>query len=66
MRKPITRAEFNKVARHAKWALTLASNHDPDPDHEDQLKSLRLRLDIVERQLQRMNAPQYRVIRKGK
>jgi hypothetical protein len=61
--KPIGTMQFKKVERTARQALLLASNHDPD--HEQQLKSLRLRLDIVERQLQRMCAPQYRVVLKG-
>jgi hypothetical protein len=56
-RKPITRKEYNRLCRQVKDALELASNHDPD--HE-------LRLAIIERQLQRLGAPQYRTIRKGK
>jgi hypothetical protein len=55
--------QFKKLEKIAKEALRLASSHDPD--HAQDLKSLRLRLDIVDRQLQRMCAPQYRVVRKG-
>ena len=62
--KPVGTMQFKKLEKVAKEALRLASSHDPDHAHD--LKSLRLRLDIVERQLQRMNAPQFRVIRKGR
>ena len=37
-------------------AIMLASSHDPE--HED-------RLDVIERQLERIGAPQYRRVRKG-
>jgi hypothetical protein len=62
--KPIGTMQFKKLEKVAREALRLASSHDPDQAHE--LKSLRLRLEIVERQLVRMQAPQYRVIRKGR
>jgi hypothetical protein len=54
--KPITRTEYNKLYQLAKDALRLASTHDPD--HE-------LRISILERQVERLGAPIYRVI-KGK
>ena len=51
MRKPITRAEYNKLVKQVAEALRLASRHDPD--HES-------RLDLVEHRLDRIGAPQYR------
>ena len=57
MTKPITRKEFQKLTRIAMDALRLASNHDPD--HET-------RLDVLERQMQRIGAPQYRLRCKSK
>jgi hypothetical protein len=53
MRKPITRKEFAKVTRRANAALKLASTHDPD---------LLSRIEVLERQMERIGAPQYRKI----
>ena len=68
MIKPITRKEYNKVLRLAKDALELACHHDPE--HAKELKKLRkdvthldILLGVVERQLQRLGAPQYRRVR---
>lgn len=57
MVKPITRKEFNKLSRLALDCMKLASTHDPD--HER-------RLDVIERQLQRLGAPQYRMVKRGR
>jgi phosphate uptake regulator len=57
MIKPITRAEYNKLLHMVKDALTLASTHDPE--HEQ-------RLYILERQVERLGAPQYRVVEAGR
>ena len=57
------RAKFLKemnlkdIASVAWDALMLASNHDPD---------LESRISILERQMQRLGAPQYRTIYAGK
>jgi hypothetical protein len=51
MTKPITRAEYNKLARQLRDVMKLASTHDPE--HEQ-------RLDVVERRLDRIGAPKYR------
>lgn len=64
MTKPITRAEFNVWKKTAFAALELAMKHDPD--HAEQLRDLELRVGILERQMERLGAPQYRVISKGK
>jgi hypothetical protein len=74
MIKPITRKEFARHERMIREALRLASTHDPDlvreiKDHARWLVQLGTelgnRLDVVERQLERIGAPQYRVIHKG-
>lgn len=57
MIKPVTRAEYNKLVKWLKDVTRLASTHDPDHGH---------RLDILERQMVRIGAPQYRTFRKGK
>jgi len=54
MRKPITRKEWNKLVKQVKEALRLASVHDPE--HET-------RLGVIERQMERIGAPQYRRVR---
>jgi hypothetical protein len=56
MRKPITREEFARHERMIREALRLSSTHDPD---------IMNRLAILERQVERLGAPQYRVIRNG-
>ena len=56
MKRAITRKEFNELTKIAKDALSLASRHDPDHEH---------RLEIIERQLERLYAPQYRELSKG-
>lgn len=45
------------VAAYAWDAMELASTHDPD--HER-------RLEILERQMERIGAPQYRLVKKGR
>ena len=57
MIKPVTRKEFQKLLRIATEALRLASKHDPD---------LERRISVLERQVERLGAPQYRLVRKGK
>lgn len=54
MIKPITRKEYNLVLRMAKDALRMASTHDPE--HEQ-------RLAVLERQMERIGAPQYRKVK---
>lgn len=51
MIKPIRRKEFQRVERIAIDALRMASTHDPD---------LLQRIIVMERQLRRLGAPQYR------
>jgi hypothetical protein len=51
MTKPVTRKEYNDLLRLVKDALRMASSHDPE--HEK-------RLEILERQMVRLGAPQYR------
>jgi len=57
MRRPIKRAEWNKLVRYSKDCMRLASTHDPD---------LLKRIEVLERQMQRIGAPQYRLVSKGK
>lgn len=64
MIKSVTRAEFNALKTAAYAALELAMKHDPD--HAKQLRDLGLQVGILERQMERLGAPQYRVISKGK
>lgn len=54
MIKPITRKEFSRLERIAKEALRLASKHDPD---------LVMRIEVLERQMVRIGAPQYRRVK---
>lgn len=54
MLKPITRKEFNKLNQIAKDALRLASKHDPD---------LEKRIVVLERQMERLGALQYRKVK---
>jgi hypothetical protein len=77
MRKPITRAEWNKLVRYSKDCMNLASTHDPDHAVEirrlfrwserlfGRVLKLEDRLEVTERQLQRLGAPQYRKIKNG-
>jgi len=74
MIKSITRKEFARHERMIREALRLSSHHDPDlvrelKDHARWLVQLGTelgnRLDVVEHQLQRLGAPQYRTVRKG-
>lgn len=62
--KTVAWERFEKVERDAKEALRLASHHDPD--HERRFKELYNRIAVIDRQLQRLCAPEYRVVRKGK
>jgi hypothetical protein len=55
--KFIRTVDHKRLAGYAWDAMKLASHHDPD---------LVERIDIIERQLERLGAPQYRVLRKGK
>ena len=48
---------FLKVERQAEHTLRVAREHDLDLD---------LRLSVVERRLDKLGAPQYRTVRKGK
>ena len=53
MIKPVTRKEYEEVLRIAQDALRMASVHDPE--HER-------RLGILERQVTRLGAPEYRTV----
>ncbi len=64
MTKPITRAEFNALKMMASAALQLALKHDPA--HAKQLRDLECSVGILERQMEHLAAPQYRIISKGK
>jgi len=55
--KFIAEVDLKRLAGCAWDAMILASTHDPDHD---------IRLSILERQMERFGAPQYRVLRKGK
>jgi hypothetical protein len=57
MRKPITRKEWNRLWSFVRGIADLAMHHDPE--HED-------RLNIIERQLEKLNAPQYRTVRSSR
>lgn len=74
IKNPVTRQEFTNIERMIKDALKLASTHDPDhakllSDHARWLVQLGTefgnRLDVVERRLDRVGAPQYRTEKKG-
>ena len=71
----IATADLKKLAGYAWDAMQQASTHDPDilrwmkEDRELQTRRFSdscARLSILERQMERIGAPQYRVIRKGK
>ncbi|MCU1305189.1 MAG: hypothetical protein JWQ87_5473 [Candidatus Sulfotelmatobacter sp.] len=53
----IKKSDPARVAAMAWDAMGLASTHDPD---------LLGRIEILERQMERLKAPQYRLVRKGK
>jgi hypothetical protein len=62
--KFIKEVNFERLAGFAWDAMVLASTHDPE--HEKDLFELRSRIEVLERQMERIGAPQYRTIRKGK
>ena len=62
--KFIASKDIKEIAAHAWDALTLASTHDPD--HAKKLRELESRIEVLERQMERIGAPQYRTIYKGK
>jgi hypothetical protein len=80
--KFIARADLKRLAAYAWDAMQLASSHDPDHAKdlkriealiyaEVKLQDRRFadicsRLSTMERQLERLGAPQYRVLYKGK
>lgn len=70
MKKLTPRAEFVKHAclkrvRQRAWdAMEMASTHDPD--HAKELVELRSRVEVLERQMERIGAPRYRTICKGR
>jgi hypothetical protein len=80
--KFIEEQNIKSIAAHSWDAMMLASSHDPEHEAalarlenliyaEVKLCDRRFtdtcgRLSIIERQLERMGAPQYRTIRKGK
>lgn len=81
MKKETPRARFikecdpKKIATVAWDAMCMASTHDPDlvkaiseTDHklESWVKQLWREIDILKRQTERLGAPQYRMVRKGK
>lgn len=53
----IEKSTLKRVAAMSYDAMQLVSTHDPD---------LEQRIAVLERQMQRLGAPQYRVVRKGK
>lgn len=55
--KVVTQKEWNETQSRLKEALRLASSHDPD---------LLRRIEVLERQVSRLGAPQYRLLRKGR
>lgn len=60
----IKNATLERLAKHSWGAMTLASRHDPDL--LKLIGDLQSRVDVIERQLERIGAPQYRLVRKGK
>jgi hypothetical protein len=52
---------LKRLAAYAWDAMQLASSHDPD--HAKELKELRIRIDVLERQLERIGVPQYRLVK---
>jgi hypothetical protein len=64
MIKLVTKKEYNELQKTANEALRLAITHDPD--HGKMLRDLTIRVETIERQMERLGAPQYRVVSKGK
>lgn len=60
----ILETDFLQLKAYAWDAMQLASTHDPD--HDRCLKYLLHRVSILERQMERIGAPQYRTVYKGK
>lgn len=56
--KFVKKPNLEKVAAHAWDAMTMASTHDPD--HAKELRELRSRIEVLERQMERIGAPLYR------
>lgn len=72
--KFIESVNLKKLAGHSWDAMKLASTHDPDLRQaiietekklEDWVKQLWREIDILKRQMERLGAPQYRVVKKG-
>lgn len=61
MIKPITRKEYNELRRWLKDTSKQASTHDPDIIKW--LKNAVDRINILERQVEVLKAPAYRVVR---
>ena len=62
-KKFIESASLKRLARHSWDAMQLASTHDPD--HAKILRDIISRIQVIERQLYRMGAPQYRRVYGG-
>ena len=75
MTKPITRKEWKELWSFVRGVAKQASNHDPEhsqelrdhdsvlADQQGWLLSINSRLDVLERQMERIGAPQYRKAR---
>jgi len=69
-KKPSPRAKFIAKAQDKELAAfvwdigQLAMHHDPE--HAKELEALDNRVAVLERQVERLGAPQYRTIKKGK
>jgi hypothetical protein len=55
----IATVDLKKLAEYAWDAMQLASSHDPD--HAFTLESFEDRISVLERQMERIGAPQYRI-----
>ncbi len=69
--KFMAKANQKDIAARAWDAMIMASTHDPD--HSLEIKCLKRdvniifsKLETIDRQLERLGAPQYRIFRKGK
>jgi hypothetical protein len=62
--KFVAQLDLRKFASILWNTMIQASHHDPD--HAKELEKLSSRLDVVEHQLWRLGAPQYRTVYKGK
>jgi hypothetical protein len=74
MRKRVGRREYERVLKLAREAIRLASQHDPDHEHSLKLlfageecnrkwqEGVEDRLAVIERQMERLGAPQYRIV----